>query len=172
MSRKELLIGCGHRRVNLRTGRDEWDNLTTLDNNPACKPDVLHDLEEIPYPFPDNEFDEICAQEVLEHLGTLGDHVSLFAQFSEFWRILKPNGLLIATVPSHDGLWAFGDPSHKRIINLGTLMFLSQRQYEAQCGVTAMSDFRNIYKADFEVVQHEKTDETFKFALQAIKHAT
>jgi predicted SAM-dependent methyltransferase len=168
--KKELLIGCGsdHNKRLASDGTKDWSNLTTLDYNLDHKPDVVWDLMELPLPFPDQEFDEIHAYEVLEHLGQQGDYKLFFAQFSEFWRLLKPNGYFFATCPSRNSVWAYGDPSHTRIIQLEQLVFLSQNEYKKQVGKTPMSDFRNIYKADFEVVFQEDDGETIRFVLQRI----
>jgi SAM-dependent methyltransferase len=146
-------------------------DLVTLDRYAGHKPDIVHDLEVLPWPVKDSSCDEVHAYEVLEHLGTLGDAPSFFAHFSEIWRVLKPDGYLAATCPSWRGMWAFGDPSHRRIINAGSLVFLDQQEYHLQVGKTAMSDFRDIYRADFRIhFQHEAGD-TFMFVLQAIKPA-
>lgn len=171
--RKELLLGCGkHRAKRISVdGHREWDGLTTLDMNLDHKPDVLWDLESLPYPFKDNEFDEIHAYEVLEHLGSQGDYRSFFAQFSELWRILKPGGMLMATVPAIHSPWLWGDPGHRRAITAGMLQFLSQKQYERQMGHTAMTDYRFCYKADFEVVDQERDGNSYAFVLKAIKRA-
>lgn len=168
--RKELLIGCGGQRTKLLTNEacPVWTNLVTLDINPDHKPDVLWDLMVLPLPFADNTLDEIHAYEVLEHTGTQGDYKFFFAQFSDFWRILKPDGLLLATCPSLTSPWLWGDPSHSRVIQRESLVFLRQSSYEA-VGKTTMSDFRNIYKADFEVVHCISTDNSFQFVLQAVK---
>ena len=100
--KKELLIGCGsdhNRKIPYLT--DEWEGeLVTLDINQYHKPDVLWDLCQFPYPFEDNTFDEIHAYEVLEHIGQQGDYKMFFDQFSEFWRILKPNGVIVGSCPS------------------------------------------------------------------------
>ena len=168
--KSELLIGCGsnHEKRLATDGTKVWSNLTTLDYNPDHKPDVVWDLMTLPLPFEDNKFDEIHAYEVLEHLGQQGDYKLFFAQFSEFWRLLKPKGYFLATCPSRNSVWAYGDPSHTRIIQLEQLVFLSQEQYRIQVGKTPMSDFRNIYKADFETVFAEDDGETIRFVLQAI----
>jgi SAM-dependent methyltransferase len=170
--KKELLIGCGsdHTKRMASDGTDTWDNLTTLDYNSEHKPDVVWDLMELPLPFNDGEFDEIHAYEVLEHLGQQGDYKLFFAQFSEFWRLLKPNGHLLATCPSRNSVWAWGDPSHTRIIQLEQLVFLSQEEYRIQIGKTPMSDFRNIYKADFETMYQDDDGEMVRFVLKAIKN--
>ena len=168
---RELLIGCGSRRDRLlRTnGHDSFSELVTLDINADHKPDILWDLEKLPYPFKNNEFDEIHAYEVLEHLGDQGDYKAFFAQFSEIWRILKPDGMLCATCPSAKSNWAWGDPSHRRIVSPESLTFLSQKAYEEQVGKTAMSDFRYIYQADFEPVYINDDGQTFSFVMKAIK---
>lgn len=167
----ELLIGCGSNWAKRMTidGTKEFSNLRTLDYNADHNPNIVADLNLFPYPFMDNEFDEIHAYEVLEHTGTQGDYKFFFAQFSEFWRILKPNGHLLAICPKWDSVWAWGDPSHTRTLQKEQLVFLSQAEYERQVGVTPMSDFRNIYKADFQIIYSEEDDVSFHFILKAIK---
>lgn len=167
----ELLLGCGSnwdRKIEIE-GRRGWSKLITLDHNADHKPDVVHDLEELPYPFASDAFDEVHAYEVLEHTGQQGDWRFFFDQFSELWRILKPGGYLAATTPSWRSMWAWGDPSHKRVLCSGSLVFLSQKQYREQVGKTAMSDFRFCYKADFEPVHVRENDEHFVFVLRALK---
>lgn len=168
---KELLLGCGSRTSKdlFVEGRKEFENVVRLDVNADHKPDVVHDLTQHPLPFADNEFDEIHAYEVLEHLAYQGDFKFFFSEFSEYWRILKPGGLFFATVPSIKSVWAWGDPSHKRVITLPNFVFLSQKQYQEQIGKTKMSDFRNIYQADFDLVYHIDDGETFSFILGAKK---
>ncbi|HLY46440.1 MAG TPA: methyltransferase domain-containing protein [Stellaceae bacterium] len=151
------------------TGNEQWDGLVTLDHNDDHKPDHIWDLEKIPLPFEENHFDEIHAYEVLEHTGAQGDWRFFFAQWSDFWRILKPDGLFHATVPMWNSIWAWGDPSHRRVINSGTLVFLSQAQYQRQVGKTPMSDFRFCYQADFEPVYHKETEHQYLFILRAKK---
>lgn len=154
----DLLIGCGSSR-DKRMGFDkEWMNLVTLDIEARHHPDYVHDLNDLPYPFSDNECASIHAYEVLEHCGRQGDYRFFFAQFAEFWRILVPGGHIFATVPALDSPWAWGDPSHTRVIPLESLVFLNQDEYVKQVGVTSMSDFRSIYKADFRVVRAGRFD--------------
>jgi SAM-dependent methyltransferase len=176
--RTELLIGCGpnrDRRIAVG-GRDSWSKLVTLDWNLEHKPDVRHDLEVLPYPFADDTFDEVHAYEVLEHIGQQGDFLTFFAQFSELWRILKPGGVLAATCPSWASMWAWGDPSHRRVLTTGSLVFLDQAQYVRQVdGVggerTSMSDFRQWYRADFRAIPGTVSEDrnSLVFQLEAVK---
>ena len=167
----ELLLGAGNSRTKklYLNGESEWKNLVTLDIDTDSDPDVVHNLDRIPWPFENNTFAEVHAYEVLEHLGKQGDFISFFDHFYEIWRILKPDGRLLATVPKWDSTWAWGDPGHTRIINEGSLVFLSQRAYQDQLGKTPMTDYRGYWKGDFkaEYVQHH--GDTLAFILQAIK---
>jgi SAM-dependent methyltransferase len=170
--RRELLIGCGNNREKrIKHGdiKADWQALTRLDIDPDCKPDVLHDLNVTPYPFDDNTFDEIHAYHVLEHFGTQGDWRGFLAQFSEFWRILKPGGLFCGLVPAWDSPWAWGDPGHTRIITRGTLAFLSQQVYADEVGKTHLTDYRHVYKADFGLVAENESEHELGFILKAIK---
>jgi SAM-dependent methyltransferase len=151
---RELMIGCGNRRakqIRFQYIPHDFKNLTRLDIDPDCKPDVIHDLNVLPLPFEDNTFDEIHASDILEHTGQQGDWRFFFAQFAEFWRILKPSGYFIGSCPKWDSPWAWADPGHSRVIAPQSLIFLDQTQY-GQVGSTPMTDYRHIYKADFRTM--------------------
>lgn len=188
----ELLIGCGHsrqKRLALPGQSLEFTNLITVDNNPKCNPHIICDLNTLFWcpqgpiireegtmvspvgnRFQQSFYTEIHAYEVLEHLGRQGDVPSFFSTFTNLWRILRPGGHVFATVPSRFSPWLWGDPGHTRAILPESLIFLSQNNY-AQCdgGKSPMTDYRSVYKADFNIV-HSVDDRTFhSFILQAIK---
>lgn len=168
-----LLLGCGNSRdkqISFPEIGSEWGELTTLDIDEACKPDVVWDLNTLPLPFDDNTFDEIHAYEVLEHVGRQGDWRFFFAQFADFWRVLKPGGHFVASCPRFDSVWAWGDPGHTRVLTQQTLAFLSQSEYAAQMGKTHMTDYRSVYSADFQtMVVAEKDAASWCFVLKALK---
>jgi predicted SAM-dependent methyltransferase len=172
-SYSELLLGAGNVRDKLlhQEARQRWRNVTTLDIDPRTRPDVEWDLEALPLPFGNDSFAEVHAYQVLEHTGRQGDWRFFFAQFSEFWRILRPGGLLYAGVPSLQSRWLWGDPGHTRAITANGLTFLTQPAYEQQVGKTQMMDYRFWYKADFEIVWLTDNNETLMFGLQAQKPA-
>jgi len=168
----ELLVGCGNQRkkaIRMEGIPEHWSELITLDIDPETKPTYVHDLEDLPLPFDDDVFDEIHAYEVLEHTGAQGDWRFFFNQFYEFWRILKPGGYFCGTTPMWDSKWAWGDPGHKRIINAGSLVFLSMKEHEVQIGNNSMTDYRPYWDGDFDLIARQEEGDTFGFVMQAVK---
>lgn len=173
--RRCLLLGAGNQRMKSLQCPDSPDrtfagyDLVTLDIDPTTSPDVLHDLNVLPLPFADDEFDEIHAYEVMEHCGRQGDWQFFFAQFAEIWRILKPGGLFCATVPAWDSMWAWADPGHTRVIAEGNLIFLCQPEYAKQIGKTSMTDYSATWRGDFDIRASGTERDTFAFVLATVK---
>ena len=171
MSYRILLLGAGA-RDELQMGPDNRPaefKVVTLDLSRRHKPDIVWDLDwTIRMPIADSEFDEIHAYEVLEHTGTQGDAKFFFGQWTEFARILKPGGLFFATVPHWQSIWAWGDPSHRRVITKEQLQFLDQDFY-VQVGKSPCSDFRDIYRANFKIRALAETEHQLRFVLQVEK---
>jgi SAM-dependent methyltransferase len=168
----ELLVGAGNSRtkkIRLSGYPQEWTELITLDIDPSTEPRVVHDLNLLPLPFGDSMFDEVHAYEVLEHTGTQGDWRFFFNQFYEFWRILKPGGLMCGTVPLWDSPWAWGDPGHTRVLPRESFYFLSQALYANEVGKTSLTDYRGWWKGDFELLSFNDYEHSLGFVMKAIK---
>jgi SAM-dependent methyltransferase len=93
--------------LDLGCGGSKRPGAVGVDNNPAAKPDVLHDLEVFPYPFEDSSFDEIVLDNVLEHLG------DVVRTMEELHRIGRPGALVEIYVPYFRSRWAAIDPTHR-----------------------------------------------------------
>lgn len=104
---KKLNLGCG---TDIKEG---WVNLDIADL-PGV--DVIHDVNELPLPFTDEEFDHILAQDILEHL----EYIPLL---KDLHRILKPGGSLEIRVPHFTSRYNFNDPTHKKMFSSKTMDF-------------------------------------------------
>jgi len=92
-----------HRVLHIGPGHDERFG-TTMDINPNVKPDVLHNLNELPYPFETNSFDAVYAFSVIEHLD------DFFAVMTEMHRILRPGGFFSLLTPHFSDAASFRRP--------------------------------------------------------------
>lgn len=161
-----LYVGAGYRTKPIVTGLPEPTFITTLDINPDTEPTYLHDLDKLPYPVESESADVIWASQVLEHCGRQGDWKFFFAQFSEFHRILKPEGLFVASVPAPGSAWVWADPGHTRTITPETLMFLDQNHYATQVGVSPSSDYRSVWKGNLKTIWWNIDENHFTFVLR------
>ncbi|MDD4994891.1 MAG: methyltransferase domain-containing protein [Patescibacteria group bacterium] len=80
-------------KLNLGCGASKKSDYINVDINPLVSPDVIHDLNSLPYPFESNSFDLIEAYHVLEHLD------KPFEVMKEMHRILRDGGILKLKVP-------------------------------------------------------------------------
>lgn len=177
--KRYLLIGSGSNHEKRFTFDDEGfpgspektfdGELVKLDIDPDVKPDVVWDLDVLPYPFKDEEFDEIHAIEVLEHCGRQGDAKFFFGQFAEFYRILKPNGYMCISVPMWDGEVAWGVPDHKRVFTPGLFGFLSKSYYD-NLGKPGYADYRKLLgTTNFHPLGAQEGKESLYVVLRAVK---
>ena len=155
MERKNLLVAAGYSRAKKlftpASGKEWCGVLVTVDINPSCGADILHDMGVRPFPFANDEFDEIHAYDCLEHWGQQGDWRGWFDEMGEYHRILKPGGEMSIIVPV--GIETFADPGHTRFFSLNYFLFLEQAWYGQQIERGApVSDYRAYWKKDFMVV--------------------
>ncbi|WP_295544015.1 class I SAM-dependent methyltransferase [uncultured Thiohalocapsa sp.] len=87
-----LDLGCGYYKPQGYIGLDNLVGEAAQIINQDNAPDILMDLSAQPLPFADNSVDEVRSSHFLEHSNL--DHV-----LNESWRVLKPGGRLVFTVP-------------------------------------------------------------------------
>jgi SAM-dependent methyltransferase len=110
-SRVRLLRGDVERmpnsnKLNIGCGSDIRAGYVNLDAASLPGVDIVHDLNEFPYPFEDNTFAEILAINVLEHLP---DTVTVM---EELYRIASNKCIIHIRVPYWNSYITYADPTH------------------------------------------------------------
>jgi len=118
-NQKTLHLGCGPQKIPGSIG---------IDINKKVNPDVVHNLNKFPYPFKDNQFDIIIADNIIEHLEDIPKVME------ELHRICKNGAKLFITTGHFSGIDAFTDPTHKHFFTSRTFdYFVPQTDlYELQ----------------------------------------
>jgi len=112
---KENIFTHGEKVLHIGPGSKALPGAVTIDILDLPGVDVVHNLDSTPWPFKDNEFDLIFGHSVFEHLD---DQLEIM---KEMWRILKPKGRIIITVPHFRCTDAFTDPTHKHFFTSQTM---------------------------------------------------
>jgi len=96
-------------KLNIGCGKKIMKGYINLDLFKEEGVDVIHNLNVYPYPFKDNTFNKIIADNVMEHL----DEPVNFCE--ELWRIGKNKGKIIIETPHFSsGVASWSDLTHKR----------------------------------------------------------
>ena len=97
--RRTLVLGAGN---NILPGAVNHD---LRKHRPEI--DIAHDLNILPWPWADGEFDVVNAWAVLEHL-----YVDRLKLMNELWRITKPGGVAVLKLPAWDSADSHDDITH------------------------------------------------------------
>jgi len=112
----KLNLGCGYQHLDGYVNVDKWE---------AVKPDVLWDLEELPWPWETNSVERVVLSHILEHVGQTTD--KFFAIIKELYRICADGAELDITLPHYQHYTFYADPTHIRPILPETLQTFSKR---------------------------------------------
>ncbi len=77
---------------------------------------VAWDLNNLPWPWPDNSFDQIVAKAVLEHL-----RLNLVESLNECWRLLRAGGQIFIKLPHWQSDISHQDPTHYWFFSVASL---------------------------------------------------
>lgn len=105
---KVLDLGCGNKKRSGAVG---------IDFNSRTAADIIHNLNDFPYPLEDSSFDEIYLDNTLEHLD------DVIRVMEEVHRIVKLGGLVKVIVPYFRSLWAHIDPTHKHFFTVNSFAY-------------------------------------------------
>ncbi len=104
-------------RLNIGCGPDLKSGYINLDGFDYPNLDVKHNLNQFPYPFKDNTFEEILCSHVIEHLDPQ-NHLQVF---KELHRISKPGAVITIKVPHFSAVIAKTHLTHYKLFGFRTL---------------------------------------------------
>jgi SAM-dependent methyltransferase len=95
---RKLNIGCGEKRI---------PDALNIDFNPTVHPDLVYDLNKLPWPFEQDSFVEVLAFDVMEHCD------DVVATMNEIHRVCRHEACVRITVPHFSSSNAYTDPTHR-----------------------------------------------------------
>jgi SAM-dependent methyltransferase len=93
--------------LQLGSGRKYHPEAVNVDLVAETRPDLVHDLNRLPWPLPADRFQEVWAYDVLEHLD------DLIQVMEEIHRVCRHGALVKVTVPHFSCANAFTDITHR-----------------------------------------------------------
>lgn len=100
------------KKVDLGCGISKKEGFLGVDCLELAGVDIFHDLNVFPYPFPDDDVDEVWMDNVLEHLS------EPLTAMEEVHRISKPGAKIKISVPYFRSRYAIIDPTHKNFFGV------------------------------------------------------
>ena len=98
-AQRTLQLGCGFNKMSGAFG---------VDIIPNSQADLIHDLNDFPYPLDSDAWDRIVCFDVLEHV----EH--FIRTMEEIWRVATASATVEVRAPFMSSVNYFSDPTHKR----------------------------------------------------------
>lgn len=137
----KLNMGCGFKKLN-----DHWN----VDVESKCNPDEILDFEKTPWPYEDDFFEKITADNILEHLGQ--DPKVFTNIIKEMYRVSKPGAEWYICIPHHRCDLFWDDYTHVRALSAKTFkMFDQEVNYKSIERNLSDSTFGIYHSVDIEV---------------------
>jgi SAM-dependent methyltransferase len=106
--REELRPALDKRRtLNLGAGNKQRPDAVNVDITASTRPDIVHDLNVRPWPLESEQFTEVLAHDVIEHLD------DVVATMEEIHRVSQHGAVVRITLPHFSCANAFTDPTHR-----------------------------------------------------------
>jgi Methyltransferase domain len=112
------------RWLDVACGSNKTQGACGMDRRKLDGVDVVHDIEEIPWPFDDGEFTRLIMSHIVEHLKPW----KMVEVMDEAWRVLEVGGQVMIATP-YAGSFGFNqDPSHVHGWNEATPLYFDPDQ--------------------------------------------
>lgn len=127
----DLDLGCGKKKDPAWVG---------MDIRAVEGVDIVHNLEDFPWPVPDDCCNNVLASHILEHIKPwkLFDPAGGPCVMAEIWRVLKKDGKLLVSAPYGVSPGYLADPTHVKPLTEATFQYFDPRSelykvYEPEC---------------------------------------
>ncbi len=97
-------------KLDLGGGGNPQPGFVNIDVRKLPEVDIVHDLEKLPWPLPDESVGFMIASHVLEHIDPAQGKFLKF--MDECWRVMKPDAEFMIAVPYAGSAGFWQDPTH------------------------------------------------------------
>ena len=109
--------------LDLGCGRKKWPGSLGVDISSDTDADVVHDLDEFPYPLDDGAFDQVLMQDVLEHVR------EPIRVMDELHRVCRPGARIHIRTPHFSSMLAYSDPTHRHYFSAEAIRTLAEPRF-------------------------------------------
>lgn len=102
--------------LDIGAGDNPQARCVTMDRRALPTIDVVHEIEDTPWPFPAGSFDKIIASHVIEHI----DPSKSIQVMDEAWRVMRGKGEFLIAMPYAGSFGFWQDPTHRHAWNEAT----------------------------------------------------
>jgi len=106
-------------QLNLGCGRKLMPEAVNVDINPVTGADLIHNLNQRPWPLPDSHFDKIFAFDVIEHC------TDVIAVMEEIHRVSRDGAVVSITTPHFSSANAYIDPTHRHRLSVQSFDYVT-----------------------------------------------
>lgn len=120
VSGKRISVKCHKLDIlNLGCGLKKLPHAINVDISESVSPEMILDLNRIPWPFPSESFSEVFASDVIEHCN------DVIRIMEEVHRVSRENAIVHITVPHFSCVNSFADPTHRHLFSASSFRYLT-----------------------------------------------
>ena len=112
---EKLLKKEGGIQLDIGCGANKQKGFVGIDIRDLPGVDIVHDLEQVPWPLPDDCVIRAVCSHVVEHINPAGGGFLRF--MDELWRVMKPGGQIAIAYPHGSSQGYLQDPTHCNALN-------------------------------------------------------
>lgn len=105
--------------LQIGSGKKSHCDAVNVDVVASTQPDIVHDLDILPWPLPFDHFREVWAFDVVEHLS------DIVKSMEQIHRVSINGAIVKITVPHYSCVNSFTDPTHKHYFSSSSFNYFT-----------------------------------------------